>query len=68
MITYCKLVNIECDNFEKEILGCEGESEAVLNWWQSKRDAIKEFKEDGWLITSKVNLCPYCKTLKKDIE
>ena len=60
MITYCKLINIECDNSEKGILECEKEDEVVLYWSQSKRDAIYELKKDGWLITKKMNLCPYC--------
>ena len=71
MMTFCKLINVECDNRKNcEVSGlrhinpmCHGEIEIVLNWWEGIRKAKKELKEKEWLIKQDKQLCPYCKNL-----
>ncbi len=62
MKTYNKQIAIYCD-IEYD-WRCIGEAHSVLNWWEGKTIAHKQFKKEGWIIGIKEgkDICPYCQT------
>ncbi len=60
MKTYCKLVDVHCD-LKKDDWECHSQLQIVLQWWEDKREALKEIKKIGWVVIDGKDVCPYCK-------
>ena len=69
MKTFSKDINIYCDlpiTNDNEACWCWGESSVTLNWWEGKMKAFKMFKNAGWILGKKEDICPYhAKGIKK---
>jgi len=59
---------VHCDNFltskyktEEEEINCHKEIQIIFPLGFGKRDFYQAVRADGWYISKKRDLCPYCK-------